>query len=223
MNHRWWQLWIIFEKHKGINLFLPCGCKSSSMFEPNNNTKHCMLRIYVYLSNKAFIFFNMYLSTSGVHAIRFTNTTWTIMKYFHCYWTASIMQSFSKLWKDRLKSSCMCKVVVNKWACVVHTCITLPLLAFVSRSLITQFLISGEMHASLTRCVPASAPVTDRFIDNILHSIIYPDHSWYAGDMWFHEPIIRVWMHWVIDERWKLHQLVSYTLSSLLSEHRRSF
>ncbi len=97
------------------------------------------------------------------------------------------------------------------------------LLAFVSRSLITRFLISGEMHASLTLCVPASAPVTDRFIDNILHSIIYPDHSWYAGDMRFHEPIIRVWTHWVIDERWKLHQLVSYTLSSLLSEHRRSF
>lgn len=28
MNRQWWQLWIIFEEHKGINLFLPCGRKS---------------------------------------------------------------------------------------------------------------------------------------------------------------------------------------------------
>lgn len=46
--------------------------------------------------------------------------------------------------------------------------------AFVSQSLIPHVLISGEMHASFARRVPASARITGRFIDNALQSISLP-------------------------------------------------
>lgn len=110
------------------------------------------------------------------------------------------MQSFSeirswatKLWDDRLKSTCMfiCE-------CVIRTCIILHSLAFVSRSLIMCILISGEMHASLTLCVQHLLLLLRD--SSLIHCSLFQTRI--TPVMQFHEEIIYV-ITWIIYSGWK--------------------
>lgn len=126
MNRRWWQLWIIFEKHKGINLFLPCGRKSSTMFEPNNNTKHFMLRKYVYLSNKEFYFFPICI-LARLESMLFALQTqhersWNISTAIE--WHISCKAFLNYRMTDWSLHACLRLSFISQH--VIHTCITLP-------------------------------------------------------------------------------------------------
>lgn len=150
-NRQRWQLWITFKKHKRINLFLPCRSKSTTAFETNTNTKHLPKRktIMAFYAVETFQQFRILARLESVPFV--LRTAWVIKKDFRCIYHAELSEISSEL----------LKYVKTDWSlhpclvCVraIHTCIILHSLAFVSRSLITRVLISGEMHASLTRCV----------------------------------------------------------------------